>query len=409
MAVLKRNNKLKDLIYIQENKTLQKQTITGMVRTMLEPVLDTPAAGVVLYRLNDKKGLESLVKRLEFANVDVYDFSKGSKLLKQECWENTEFVYVLTERFGASFIWDYDVVDPNSDRAGYYILYNSRDLCVSFDYIKENSTKNLQHYQDTYKPDRRDNVLMNLSLRKVVDMLNDINQDVMISSMEQDEIVKSDEAVKQLEFINKKSSYVSHELKNQLSIIDLYTDILIKNMGENAQLKTIKKALRMANNSLIELKAIKNANIKECELNELVSEACELASVYANENGKEITLSVENELLVEVFADTDKFIGVLVNLIKNAAEAIEEKGEIRVKTTMTDDRHASVIVENTGRPISIDRREQIFNEGFTTKEKGSGIGLFYAKKSMEEQDVHLRMLKSDAESTQFEVNIPMVV
>ena len=409
MAVLKRNNKLKDLIYIQENKTLQKQTITGMVRTMLEPVLDTPAAGVVLYRLNDKKGLESLVKRLEFANVDVYDFSKGSKLLKQECWENTEFVYVLTERFGASFIWDYDVVDPNSDRAGYYILYNSRDLCVSFDYIKENSTKNLQHYQDTYKPDRRDNVLMNLSLRKVVDMLNDINQDVMISSMEQDEIVKSYEAVKQLEFINKKSSYVSHELKNQLSIIDLYTDILIKNMGENAQLKTIKKALKMANNSLIELKAIKNANIKECELNELVSEACELASVYANENGKEITISVENELLVEVFADTDKFIGVLVNLIKNAAEAIEEKGEIRVKTTMTDDRHASVIVENTGRPISIDRREQIFNEGFTTKEKGSGIGLFYAKKSMEEQDGHLRMLKSDAESTQFEVNIPMVV
>lgn len=409
MAVLKRNNKLKDLIYIQENKTLQKQTITGMVRTMLEPVLDTPAAGVVLYRLNDKKGLESLVKRLEFANVDVYDFSKGSKLLKQECWENTEFVYVLTERFGASFIWDYDVVDPNGDRAGYYILYNSRDLCVSFDYIKENSTKNLQHYQDTYKPDRRDNVLMNLSLRKVVDMLNDINQDVMISSMEQDEIVKSDEAVKQLEFINKKSSYVSHELKNQLSIIDLYTDILIKNMGENAQLKTIKKALKMANNSLIELKAIKNANIKECELNELVSEACELASVYANENGKEITVSVENELLVEVFADTDKFIGVLVNLIKNAAEAIEEKGEIRVKTTMTDDRHASVIVENTGRPISIDRREQIFNEGFTTKEKGSGIGLFYAKKSMEEQDGHLRMLKSDADSTQFEVNIPMVV
>lgn len=409
MAVLKRNNKLKDLIYIQENKTLQKQTITGMVRTMLEPVLDTPAAGVVLYRLNDKKGLESLVKRLEFANVDVYDFSKGSKLLKQECWENTEFVYVLTERFGASFIWDYDVVDPNGDRAGYYILYNSRDLCVSFDYIKENSTKNLQHYQDTYKPDRRDNVLMNLSLRKVVDMLNDINQDVMISSMEQDEIVKSDEAVKQLEFINKKSSYVSHELKNQLSIIDLYTDILIKNMGENVQLKTIKKALKMANNSLIELKAIKNANIKECELNELVSEACELASVYANENGKEITVSVENELLVEVFADADKFIGVLVNLIKNAAEAIEEKGEIRVKTTMTDDRHASVIVENTGRPISIDRREQIFNEGFTTKEKGSGIGLFYAKKSMEEQDGHLRMLKSDAESTQFEVNIPMVV
>lgn len=409
MVVLKKNNKLKDLIYIQENKTLQKQTIVGMVRTMLEPVLDTPAAGVVLYRLNDEKGLESLVKRLEFANVDVYDFGKGSELLKQECWENTEFVYVLTERFGASFIWDYDVVDPNGDRAGYYILYNSRDLCVSFDCIKENSTKNLQHYQDTYKPDRRDNVLMNLSLRKVVDMLNDINQDVMISSIEQDEIVKNDDATRQLDFINKKSSYVAHELKNQLSIIDLYTELLEKNIGENTQLKTIKKALRMANNSLMDLKSIKNADIKPCELNELVSEACELASVYAQSGDKKIEVKVENELLVEVEADRDKFIGVLVNLIKNAAEAIDEKGEIRVKTSMSDELHASVVVENTGKPISIDRREQIFNEGFTTKEKGSGIGLFFSKKTIEEQNGHLRMLKSDADSTQFEVSVPMVV
>jgi len=409
MAILKKHNNLKDLIYLQENKTLQKQTIVGIVRTMLEPVLDTPAAGVVLYRLNDRKGLESLLKRLEFANVNVYDFSKNSEYLKQEMWENTEFVYVLTERFGASFIWDYDLVDPNGDRAGYYILYNSRDLSVSFDCIKENSTKNLQYYQDTYKPDRRDNVLMNLSLRKVVDMLNDINQDVMISSIEQDDLIKSDEASRQLDFISKKSSYVSHELKNQLSIIDLYTDILIKINGDSTQLQTIKKSVRMANNCLIDLKSIKEGTLKDCELNELVSEACELASVYTQTKEKELSIKVENELLVTIQADYDKFVGVLINLIKNAAEAIEEKGEIRVKTLINEDGNASVIVENTGKPISIDRREQIFNEGFSTKEKGSGLGLFIAKKTIEEQKGHLRLLKSDMESTQFEVSVPMVV
>ena len=141
----------------------------------------------------------------------------------------------------------------------------------------------------------------------------------------------------------------------------------------------------------------------------MVSEACELASVYAQSGDKKIEVKVENELLVEVEADRDKFIGVLVNLIKNAAEAIDEKGEIRVKTSISDELHASVVVENTGKPISIDRREQIFNEGFTTKEKGSGIGLFFSKKTIEEQNGHLRMLKSDADSTQFEVSVPMVV
>lgn len=408
MAVLKKHNNLKDLIYIQENKTLQKQTIKGLLRTILEPVLDTPAAGVVLYRLNDRQGLESILRRLEYANVDVYDFSKGSDMLKDEIWENTEFVYVLTERFGASFIWDYDLVDQSGDRAGYYILYNSRDLCVSFDFIKENSTKNIQHYQDKFKPDRRDNVLMNLSLRKVVDMLNDINQDVMISSIEQDDLIKNDEATRQLDFISKKSNYVSHELKNQLSIIDLYTDILEKNIGDNAQLKMIKKSIRMANNCLIDLKSIKNSNLQECDLNELVSEACELAGVYVQTTEKDLEMKVENELLVSVQVDYDKTIGVLINLIKNASEAIEEKGEIRVRTAINSEGNATVIVENTGKPISIDRREQIFNEGFSTKEKGSGLGLFIAKKTIEEQQGHLRLIKSDMDSTQFEISVPML-
>ena len=408
MAAVKKHNNLKDLIYIQENKTLQKQTILGIVRTILEPVLDTPAAGVVFYRLKNKQGLESIFKRLEYSNVDVYDFSSGSEYLKQDIWDNTEFVYVLSERFGASFIWDYDVVDPNGDRAGYYILYNSRDLCVAFDFIKENATVKLQHYQNTFKVDRRDNVLMNLSLRKVVDMLNEINQDVMISSIEQDDLLKNDETARQMEFLTKKATYVSHELKNQLSIIDLYTDILQKNLGDNSQIQTIKKSIKIANNCLIDLKSIKNANLKECELNELVREACELAGVYTQAQDKNMTLKIENELLVTIRVDYDKFIGVLVNLIKNASEAIEEEGEIRVKTEINSDGNAAVIVENTGKPISIDRREQIFNEGFSTKEKGSGLGLFISKKTIEEQHGHLRLLKSDTESTQFEISVPMV-
>ena len=67
------------------------------------------------------------------------------------------------------------------------------------------------------------------------------------------------------------------------------------------------------------------------------------------------------------------------------------------------------LLQKTQVNLSIDRREQIFNEGFTTKEKGSGIGLFFSKKTIEEQNGHLRMLKSDADSTQFEVSVPMVV
>lgn len=401
-----KKNRLKDLIYIQENKTCNRKTIKGLVRTMLEPVLDTPAAGIVMYRLNDREGLEGLIRRLDFANVNVVDFSKGSKFLKAEIWENTEFVYVLTERFGASFIWDYDLEGLVEDKAGFYILYNSRDLTESFDFIKENCTKNLQYYQDTYKPDRRDNVLMNLSLRKVVDLINEQNEEIMVSSLDQDELMKSDEALKNLEFMNRKSRYVSHELRNQLSIIDMYADILAKSTGDNSHIKCIKKAVKIATNSLMELKSMNNDLLKEYNVKDLVEEAMELAKVYVE--NREIKINVENDVDGKILVDEDKFVGVLVNLVKNATEAILEKGEITVKTAVAG-KTVNVSVENVG-GLAIDeqRKSKIFEEGFSTKEKGTGLGLYISKKTMQELFGDLQLKHSDEKSTEFEIEIPMV-
>ena len=66
---------------------------------------------------------------------------------------------------------------------------------------------------------------------------------------------------------------------------------------------------------------------------------------------------------------------VLVNVLKNAIEAANENGEIQISFTQQHGGKTVIDIANTGKPIPQDVVPFIFIPFFTTKEKGSGIGL----------------------------------
>lgn len=409
---IKGKNRLKDLIYIQENKPCSEKSIQGMVRSMVEPLFENPEEkGVVLYRFSDSSKFAGLLKRLEYTNVDVYDFSDGSELLKENLWESTQFLYVLTSRYGASFIYDFETEDVENF-AGYYLLYNSVSLRESFEIIEANCTKDISEYKEQYKPDRRDNLLMNSSIRKIVDLMNETSQEAMLVDMEKDALSQSDDLAKRLEFINSKSRYVVHEIRNQLSICELYANII----GKHCELKDnkdcsnaidcIKTAVKIASSALMDLKSLDNKDLQVYNLQEMIEKALLLSKVYAN--GKNIEFKTNfNDQNSSIFADESKFLAVLVNLIKNAIEAIEEKGEISISTNIKDD-FISIVIANNGSKIPEEIQQKIFSDGFTTKASGSGIGLYVCRQSLEEQFARLELLKSDDTSTEFEILVSMV-
>jgi signal transduction histidine kinase len=73
--------------------------------------------------------------------------------------------------------------------------------------------------------------------------------------------------------------------------------------------------------------------------------------------------------------DKSLIIQVLVNLLKNAIEAVNETGEIQIIVTAQRDRKTVIDISNTGQPIPKDVLPFIFTPFFTTKTNGSGIGL----------------------------------
>lgn len=417
----KPKNELKNLIYIQENKPCNEQTINGLFRSIVEPILEKNVESLILFRLEEKSKstFNALLKRLEYSNAKVYDFSdskindKFEYALKENIWDKTEFVYVLTERFGAALIFDFEDCEIENF-ANMYILHNSKNLSEVFDTINSNSKIDLTQANEKYHPDRRDNEVLNLSIRKLVENLNEKNEEILISELAKENPVNISEVESRLDFILTKSSHIAHEMRNLLSICNLYSTIIDKQSSkikiENKEAEKsilnardcIRKSLQMVGNLLLDFKSMKNNELEEHDLKTVTENALALARIYAN--GKEISFSSNIEDEITVLVDENKFLAVIINLIKNAVESIEKKGDIVIKSEIEGE-NAKLIISNTGNAISKEIQEKLFSQGFTTKTTGSGLGLAICKKTLEEQFAQIKLKKSDENSTEFEISI----
>lgn len=92
--------------------------------------------------------------------------------------------------------------------------------------------------------------------------------------------------------------------------------------------------------------------------------------------------------LPEVRADRSKLMQVLLNLVKNAAEAMDElppgsAPEVSLSAALTGDGGLSIAVRDTGPGFSRERGERLFEHGYSTKERGSGVGLGACRRIIE--------------------------
>lgn len=197
-------------------------------------------------------------------------------------------------------------------------------------------------------------------------------------------------------------------MRNHLSICELYTQIIRKNLEkegiknssiENA-LNCINKSLKIMNNNLLDLKSLNNFSPKICSIKKILEEGIKLSQVYICEKDIKITSDLQTD--ANVYIDENKFLACIVNIIKNAIEAISNDGEINVSLQLTDDK-AHIKISNNGEAISEEKQKAIFEEGFTTKQTGSGLGLHICANNLKAQNAILKLIESTEEKTVFEI------
>jgi two-component system sensor histidine kinase HydH len=107
-----------------------------------------------------------------------------------------------------------------------------------------------------------------------------------------------------------------------------------------------------------------------------------------------------------VFWDANQIRQVLINIIQNASEAIEEKGSIEVTVTSLNNQQIGIRIKDDGPGMSDKVRSNIFNLYFTTKAKGTGIGLSVVQRIIYEHGGIITVNSSAGTGTTFEIQLP---
>jgi two-component system, NtrC family, nitrogen regulation sensor histidine kinase NtrY len=194
---------------------------------------------------------------------------------------------------------------------------------------------------------------------------------------------------------------LNHELMNSITPITTLTHAIKKEISNSEGLlrhneideKTLNDVLRNANlieersqglirfiNQYRSLTTIKNLEKTEFPVSDLFRSINQLFDVELVQ--KEISLLTEiSPQDLTIYADRKLIEQVMINLVKNAIEAIDKNSErnININALVDEEGKTVISVKDSGKGIDETLLEDIFVPFFTTKPEGSGIGLSFSK------------------------------
>lgn len=146
---------------------------------------------------------------------------------------------------------------------------------------------------------------------------------------------------------------------------------------------------------------------EEIEVCNLVESAVSLIAKGLEKH--QIELIKEYQCGKKLFLYKNEMIQVLLNLLKNAQEAIEEIDEAKIKVRVyEDDTSIKISVEDNGHGIAAENLERIFEPYFSTKEhQGTGLGLYMSKMIIQEHMKGSLHVESTPERTKFIIVLPL--
>ena len=185
-----------------------------------------------------------------------------------------------------------------------------------------------------------------------------------------------------LALIGQLAANVAHELNNPLQGIVTYSHLLLeRNSLDDPTKQFLQKIVVQANRSrdiirgLLDFSRQRKPDKTLCNINTLINESLSFFENQALMHNIQIITQLENDL-PSIVIDPSQVQRVFINMIVNAAEAMNGNGQLSISTKRDLARGCiEITFSDTGTGISEENLEKIFDPFFTTKETGHGVGL----------------------------------
>ena len=217
-----------------------------------------------------------------------------------------------------------------------------------------------------------------------------------------------------LSALGRMAAGIAHEINNPLAGILLYSSNLIKKIQEES---AIKEGLDVIINETIRCRVIIQDLLEFARDNEPQKISANLNDIIGKTLGiikNELSLhhiTLEKDLssqLPDSDLDVNQMVQVFVNLLLNAVEAIQDKGVITIRSRWDQaDQCAKVEISDTGCGIDSGNVNKIFEPFFSTKTKGTGLGLAVSYGIIQNHQGDIQVSSTPGKGTSFIIKIPL--
>jgi signal transduction histidine kinase len=203
---------------------------------------------------------------------------------------------------------------------------------------------------------------------------------------------------------------IAHEVGNPLAALSSLLQMLTRRGPDpytaekldlaGRQLGRIERTVR----DLVEFSRPASEARSRVRIAEVVEEVLGIAKYYQRTSERRITTEVPPDLPA-VLAVRDHLTQVVLNLVLNAIDATEQGGQIQVEASV-DEGRLTLLVADDGRGIPEADRARLFQPYFTTKPRGTGLGLFVSRQIVDELGGQLFCESEQGKGARFTVVLP---
>ncbi len=248
----------------------------------------------------------------------------------------------------------------------------------------------------------------------LIDKFNEMEDQLALHEQELERKNAELMQAKKLAAIGTLASGVAHELNNPLNNIYLSAQVLAREAGETCSL-VVKEAVNDIVGQTERVKRIVSdllefARGRELRLHEVDLIALIQDSYRQSGNSRDMSLirfSLTSKLtIVMLSADAGQLEQVFTNLFINAADAMQQQGEIMVSVKQEAD-NIVIGISDTGTGIPAESQDKIFEPFFTTKDKGTGLGLAIVYNIVKKHHGDITVTSEEGKGTTFTLILPL--
>ena len=217
---------------------------------------------------------------------------------------------------------------------------------------------------------------------------------------------------KHLSELGEMTAVISHEIRNPLGIIRSSADLLKKKMAEldpdNAIPGIIVEEVGRLNNIITDFLKFarpKTPDFRPCRVERIIEKNLSGLAQQLEESGHRGELSLKGDP-PGIVADEDLLYQAFLNILINAIQAMPEGGTIRIEVAADSDRLA-VVFEDEGDGILEENLEKVWDPFFTTKDRGTGLGLGIVRKIIDAHGGRLSLINKAPKGVRVTVELPL--